>query len=235
VSYMTHPFCDIVIPIHGALDDLKECLSTLQAHTRDYRLILVDDCSEREVTNFLLDFGQANPSTILIRTFRQRWFTRASNLGMRLLRTERSVLLNSDCVLDEGWLEELFAVWDDFQVQNPQRRIGLVGSVLSAEEPRRYADIVQSGYVTGHAWLFSVSAFYDVSASRGMPGFYLDETKVGAAHIHSDREMCWDLNRLGMATLMSFKSAVGHKGGRSWGHNLALLTGLNATTLDMNR
>jgi glycosyltransferase involved in cell wall biosynthesis len=233
---MSHPFTDIVIPVHGALADLRECINTLKAHTVDYRLLFVDDASDRETSNYLYDVCLENPSWLLVRTSRQRWFTRASNLGLKLVRTERSVLLNSDCVLDKGWLEELFSVWDTFQAENPQRRIGLVGSVMSMEDPRRYEDTVKPGYVTGHCWLVSISALYEISAARGMPGWYLDEIKPMTAHIGSDRDGCWELQQLGFATLTSYKSAVGHKGGKSWGYNLgAIPRNPGAVDLDMNR
>jgi len=232
---MSHPFTDIVIPVRNALSEVEECLTTLQANTQDYRLILVDDASERNVHDWLVDFSMKNPSSILVKTSRQRWFTRASNLGLRLLRTERSVLLNSDVVLGPGWLDELFDVWSDYQAQAPQTRIGLVGSTLSAEEPRRYADVREPGYVTGHCWLVSVSALFDISAARGMPGIYLDEVHRGAAHIHSDRIACNEMNKLGMATLASFKAAVGHKGGRSWNYDIGAVSGIRDVDLDMNR
>jgi GT2 family glycosyltransferase len=230
-----HPQTDIVIPVHNALPDVQECLATLTAHTTDYRLILVDDCSDRETSDYLYQFCLDHPSALMIRTSKQRWFTRASNLGLRLLRTERSVLLNSDCVLDSGWLDELFAVWDECQQQNPQRKIGLVGSIQSAEEPRRYAEYLHPAYVTGHCWLVSVSALFDISAARGMPGFYLDEVTHGAAHICSDRNASWELNKLGYATIASFKAAVGHKGGRSWNFNLGAVSALRPSDLDMDR
>ena len=233
---MSHPFTDVVIPVHNALSDLKECLVTVQQYTVDCRLILVDDCSEWNTTEFLYDFGKKNPSCIIMRTNRQRWFTRASNLGLKIVRTERSVLLNSDCVVDSGWLEELFDVWAEFQQQNPQRKIGLVGSVLSAEEPRRYAEIIYPGFVTGHCLLLSIPALFEISAARGMPGWYLNEVNVHAAHIHSDRDCSWELQKLGYATIASFKSAVGHKFGRSWHCDLgAIPRSPQDPALDMNR
>jgi len=225
---MSHPQTDIVIPVHNAGAELRECVDTLRKHTTDYRLILVDDFSDEETESMCRQLTKEDKSMLLIRSEKQRWFTRASNLGLRMVRTERSVLLNSDCVLDAGWLEELFAVWDECQAQQPQRRIGLVGSTLSGEEPRRYAEIMKPGYVTGHCWLMSINAAFEASARRGQPGIYLDETKPGTAHIRSDVEFCWDLNILGFATIASFKSAVGHKGGRSWGFNLGAISSLHA-------
>jgi len=223
---VSHPQTDVIIPVHNAAADLRECIDTLRQHTRSYRVILVDDFSEPEAENLCRQIAKEDPSTILIRSERQRWFTRAVNLGLRLVRTERSVVLNSDCVLGEGWLEELFAVWDECQAQCPQKRIGLIGSIMSDEEPRRYAESIKPDYVTGHCWLLSVNCLFDVSARRGMPGIYLDETKPGTAHIRSDVELCWDMNAMGIGTIKSFKAKVGHKGGRSWNYNIGAISGL---------
>jgi len=55
---------------------------------------------------------------------------------------------------------------------------------------------------------------------RGNPGWYLDEVHREAAHINSDRFLSYELNRVGYATVASFKSAVGHHGGKSWDYNL---------------
>jgi len=223
---MSHPQVDIVVPVHNAGTDLAECVDTLRRNTTAYRLILVDDFSDEETAGICRQLAKEDRSTLLIRSEQQRWFTRASNLGLRLVRTQRSVLLNSDCVLGQGWLEELFAIWDECQAQNPQRRIGLVGSTLSAEEPRRYAEIVKPGYVTGHCYLLSMDAIADIAARRGMPGWYFSEQRQDSIHIRSDMFMSFDLNDAGYATIVSYKAAVGHHGGRSWGYDLGKISGL---------
>lgn len=217
---------DIVVPIHNALEDLKECLATIQEHTRNYRLILVDDCSQDDVQDFLREFGKQNRSTIVIRGNKQRWFSRNSNLGLRLVRSSPCILLNSDCVVGSGWVEELQFCWDDAINQNPAVRVGLVGSTFSEPEKRRYAFVNEPGYVTGHCWLVSIHAMAEVSAQRGMPGWYFDEQQQITAHIRSDLYMSYDLNRLGYATIASFKALVGHKGFKSWGGDLNKVAGI---------
>ena len=221
-----HPQTDIVVPVHNALPDVQECLATLQSKTQSYRLILVDDFSDKDVSDYLYQFCRANPSSLLITTGSQRWFTRASNLGLRMVRTQRCVLLNSDCVLDAGWLQELFDVWEECQQQDPQRRIGLVGSVQSGPEPRRYAEYVKPAYVTGHCLLLSMDAIADIAGRRGMPGWYFSEQRQDSIHIRSDMFMSFDLNDAGYATIVSFKAACGHKGYKSWGANIPLISGL---------
>ena len=218
------PQTDIIVPAHNALDYLTACVASVDAHTRNFRYIFVDDFSDDDVTQWLLARVKERPTSLLIRTGQQKWFTRASNLGLRMVRTQRCVLLNSDCVVDDYWMEELYAVWDEAAKQNP--KIGLVGSHLSGEEPRRWAFTNAPGYVTGHCLMFSIPILAEMSERRGQPGWYLDEVNRDAIHINSDRYLSYELNAAGYATVVSFKSAVGHHGGKSWGHSLGSLANL---------
>lgn len=228
---MTPP-TDIVISVHGTRrypieKDFENCVNSIDKHTSHHRFIFVDDSSDRDGAAVVDAVASRYPSCVLVRTHKQRWFTRAYNLGLRLVRTPWVVAMNADCVVDAGWLEELYAVRDDVAAQCG--RVGLVGSVMSAEEQRRWGLSINQDYVTGHCWLLSMEAISDVSVRRGTPGIYLDETRQDSIHIRSDVTLCWDLNRAGWATVKSFKAPVGHIGGRSWGFNLAEI---GAVTLD---
>lgn len=216
-----NPQTDIIVPVHEALDFTQACLDSLFQHTQDFRLIIVDDYSSVETTAYLMSVLQRQRFALYVRTAHQSWFTRASNIGLRLVRTQRCVLLNSDCVLDAGWLEELYAVWDEAEKVFVGKRLGLVGSHLSAEEPRRWGEYFKPGYVTGHCLLLSMPVLHEVSSRRGQPGWYLDEVHQEAAHINSDRYLSYELNDLGYVTVASFKAAVGHHGGKSWGYDLS--------------
>ena len=139
-----------------------------------------------------------------------------------MVRSEWAVALNSDTVVDAGWLDELHQCREEAAKAHPWQ-VGLVGSVMSMEEPRRWAFSVNPDYVTGHAWLLNMGAMEQVAAARNTPGWYLDETRQDMIHIRSDVGLCWDLNRLNFSCVKSFKSQVGHVGGASWGHNLAVI------------
>lgn len=215
---MGNPQTDIVLPVHDAMEYTTVCLDSLFAHTENFRLILVDDYSTVEMSAYLMSILQRQPTALYIRTAQQKWFTRASNIGLRMVRTPRAVLLNSDCILDKGWLEELYGVWEEVEAMGA--RIGLVGSVFSGEEKRRWLQMAEPGYVTGHAVLFSMEALWQISEKRGQAGWFLDEVHQDAIHINSDKYASWEMNRMGMATIASFKSAVGHHGGKSWNYNL---------------
>lgn len=219
------PKTDIVIAVRGTRQypiekDFQVCVESLVKHTQNFRLVLVDDNSDEEGRRVVESVASQFPTSVLVRTHRQNWFTRAYNKGLRMAVTPRVVMLNADTILDQNWLEELYGVWDEAEQQNGLR-VGLVGSVFSEPESRRWVNSQEPDYVTGHCWLVSMQAISEASTRRGMPGWYLDETRQDAIHIKSDVYLCWDLNRAGWATLKSFKSLVGHVGGRAWGYNLA--------------
>lgn len=233
---MAHPMTDIVISLHATRQYPAEtyfahCIETLRATTENYRLILVDDACD-DIGRAAVEKAAAETGSYLIRTPKQKWYTRAFNRGLRLVRTPWVVLLNADTELGSGWLDELYAVHDEFIERNPGRRVGIVGSVLSGEEPRRWAESVQPDYVTAHCWLAQMSALYDISAMRGQPGWYLNELRQDCIHIRSDVHGSWECNQAGWATIKSFKSAVGHHGFKSWGADVGKVAGLRLADVD---
>lgn len=226
------PNTDIIVSCHITREfpnenEFQQCISALSENTSQYRLILVDDASDGVGQEIVSNVAKQFRDCILIRTHFQHWFTRAFNLGLRMARTPWVVMLNSDTIPHAGWLEELYAVRDEAEVQLG-KRVGLVGSTLSHEEPRRWANSSKDvrDYVTGHCWLLSMQALFDISVAHGTPGIYLDETVAGAIHINSDVLACWAMNDAGWATVKSFKSAVDHYGGRAWGHQIGRISGL---------
>jgi glycosyltransferase involved in cell wall biosynthesis len=216
---------DIILSLHATREYPAEtyflrCIETLRQTLSHecYRLILVDDACDEVAEKVISDIAKVE-QCVLIKTNKQRWFTRAYNAGLRMARTPWVVLLNADTELGDGWLEELYDVKETFE-QNTGRKVGLVGSVQSEPEQRRFAESVNPDYVTGHCWLVSMQALSDVSSARGTPGIYLDETRQDCIHIRSDVAMSWELNKARWATVKSFKSAVGHHGFKSWGANV---------------
>jgi glycosyltransferase involved in cell wall biosynthesis len=230
------PLTYIVIGVHsrGEYDTrkyLEKCIETLEANTQNYRLVFVNDFCDEPGRVTLESIAQRHPSCYVIQTFKQRWFTRAYNCGLRLVRSPYVVLLNLDTELGANWLEELYSVKEEAEQQLKQK-VGIVGSEFSAEEQRRWQNITNPttpgnpGYCTAHCILVSMQALYEASVDRGMPGWYLDETRQAMIHIRSDNEISHNLQRLGWATVRSFKSACGHHGGKSWHHRLDRIAGL---------
>jgi glycosyltransferase involved in cell wall biosynthesis len=230
---MSHPLTDIVLPVHNALEYVAPCVASLYEHTKDFRLILVDDYSNEDTRAFL--YGQhctgRDRRNLYVRTNRQSWFTRASNTGLRLVETEKAALINSDLVFNIGWLEELYDVWADFESKTG-RRVGLVGDWGDPNTEKRYEETLEPNYVTGHAVLFSMQALQEASVARGDPGRYLNELRQDSIHINSDRFVCYELNKLGYATVIAYKTPLGHYGGKSWNYNLGHVSGVRLEDVD---
>ena len=230
---MSHPFTDIVIPVHDAFDYLKPCIETLYQNTENFRLIIVDDFSfTPQAEEFCRYIVTKDPNNLLVRTNKQKWFTRASNIGLRLSRTPNVVLLNSDCVLNEGWLEELYGCGEEFLRDNPKDKLGIVGAVLWLESPVRYKAVYEPEYVTGHALMFNRNAMEELATRRGTPGWWLNELERSQIHINSDRIVCYDLNRIGYKTIISYHCPIGHHGGKSWSYDLGTVGNLKLSDVD---
>jgi glycosyltransferase involved in cell wall biosynthesis len=227
------PLTDIVIPVHGAFEYVKKTVHQLYEATNNFRLIVVDDFSDTETREFLYgpECTGRDRRNIYVRSNRQLWFTRASNTGLRLVETPQAVLLNSDMELSPGWLEELYGCWEEFE-QTTSRRVGLVGHTQDMASPNRYEETREPNYVTGHTLLLSMQALQEASVDRGDPGRYLDELDQKAAHINSDRFLCYQLNKLGWATVKSFKAQCGHHGFKSWNADLGTVFSLKLEDLD---
>jgi GT2 family glycosyltransferase len=94
---------DVVIPIHNALTETRACIeSVLQHSTEEYRLILVNDGSDEETTDYLNSIPKA---TVLHLT--GVGYLKAINQGLTLFRSEYKVSLNSDTVVTKNWLTKL--------------------------------------------------------------------------------------------------------------------------------
>lgn len=117
---------DIIICIHNALDDVKRCLNALLTHTSSpYRLILVDDGSNLQTYNYLVEFSREN-KCVLLRNEESKGYTIAANYGLHRVSSDYLVLLNSDTIVTEGWLDRLV------DCCNSDSQIGLVGPLSNA-------------------------------------------------------------------------------------------------------
>jgi GT2 family glycosyltransferase len=117
----------IVIPVHNALADLRQCLTSLFHHTpSQHRLILVDDGSDEPCRDFLRDLVARRSTVALVRNESAVGFTKAANQGITESREPLIVLLNSDTHLTPGWIERLI------EVAESSPEIGMVGPLSNA-------------------------------------------------------------------------------------------------------
>jgi GT2 family glycosyltransferase len=130
---------DVIVCVHNALDDVKACLASVLRHTaQPYRLILVDDGSEAPTRDFLSAFAAEHGAT-LARNEAASGYTLAANQGMRLASAPYLVLLNSDTIVSEGWLDRLVVCAESDPV------IGIVGPLSNTASWQSIPSLMQDG------------------------------------------------------------------------------------------
>lgn len=105
------PVIDVIVPVYGSRDQTLNCLhSVLDAQTQTpFELIVVDDASpETELREALRELAARNRLTLLENPANQG-FVASVNRGMQCHAGRDVVLLNSDTVVADGWLDRLHA------------------------------------------------------------------------------------------------------------------------------
>ena len=75
--------CDIIIPVWNELESTKKCVEALKEHTRyPYRLIIVDNASDRPTREYLDGLREVFQDFLLIRNNTNLGFVKAVNQGM---------------------------------------------------------------------------------------------------------------------------------------------------------
>ena len=113
---------DIIVCVHNAYEDVEKCLNSVIANTNQpYKLIIVDDGSDLPTKSFLEAFVSSQTDTTLIRNEKALGYTKAANVGIKASVAPFFVLLNSDTIVPQNWLDRLYrAITND-------EKIGIVG------------------------------------------------------------------------------------------------------------
>lgn len=101
---------DIIVPIYNAYDDLVKCIASVKRHTdlTTHRLILINDCSPDERILPLLRSEEAE-NIIVIDNEVNGGFSNNVNKGMLYSEDRDVILLNSDTIVTERWIEKIVA------------------------------------------------------------------------------------------------------------------------------
>ncbi|MGN7726621.1 glycosyltransferase family 2 protein [Luteimonas sp. 22616] len=98
----------VVVPIHDAFEAVAECVASLERHlARDADVLLFDDASTDLRIDALLRQYEGKTAFRVHRNPRNLGYTRSVNLGISLCPGRDVVLLNSDTVVTDRWLDSL--------------------------------------------------------------------------------------------------------------------------------
>lgn len=116
------PRCDIVIPVWNQPEITKRCSdSIIKLTIYPYRIIFVDNGSQKETADLLKGLSESPASDIiLIRNEENAGFARAVNQGIKRSDSEYICVMNNDTFVTKGWLGEMMLV------MNAHPKIGLL-------------------------------------------------------------------------------------------------------------
>ncbi|MGK7911919.1 MAG: glycosyltransferase [Synechococcus sp.] len=118
---------DVIVCVHNSLEDVISCLRSVVGLQMDnVRIIAVDDGSDEETRNYLSNFFADRPNDRLIVHQKAKGYTCAANAGLKASTGDYVVLLNSDTIVTDGWLEKLLMVGES------DPAIGIVGPLSNA-------------------------------------------------------------------------------------------------------
>ncbi len=132
------PTVSVVVLTWNALSYTQRCVASLLAHTDPrHELIFVDNGSTDGTPAWLAALADREPQRVRVHLNRDNLgFAAGNNQGISLARRDHVLLLNSDTVVTEGWLE------NQLDVLAREPRAGLVGPVSnSISGPQRLAEV----------------------------------------------------------------------------------------------
>ncbi len=118
---------DIVIPVYNAKEFVIECIESIQANTSiNHRIILMDDSSTDGISEYLKNLSEVTDNVTHVRHEINIGYTGNVNIGMSNASSEWVVLLNSDTVVSQFWLENML------EVAKLHPAVGIVGPLGNA-------------------------------------------------------------------------------------------------------
>jgi len=158
----------IITPTWNNEDYTIRCFDSIQKNTKDYKIIWIDNGSEKESKEMVKEFLDKNLVPYeLIQNEKNLGFVKATNQGMKRameLKAEYIILQNNDTEVYQGWLDRMI------EVAESDEKIGLVGPITSPctswqsidnlrkyyeefsnlpiynNDPEKYADIIKNEY-----------------------------------------------------------------------------------------
>jgi GT2 family glycosyltransferase/glycosyltransferase involved in cell wall biosynthesis len=102
---------DVIIPVYNAVNELKACVNSILNHTKykNYRIVIINDCSPDQKVNQYLETIQSEEKVVILQNKTNLGFVGTVNKGMSYSEND-VILLNSDTVVTDRWLQKLITV-----------------------------------------------------------------------------------------------------------------------------
>lgn len=98
----------IGIPIHNQIDYVRECINSIYRNTTiNFKLILIDDNSNNECSEYLRSMRNDSQNILLIRNSTTKGFPHNCNLIISNTKSPYICILNSDTIVTQDWIEPM--------------------------------------------------------------------------------------------------------------------------------
>ena len=120
---------EIIIPTFGQEDFTCACFESIARHTKDYRLVWLDNGSDASSRNVVMPSFKKNRGRMSLWLGENKGFVGGVNLALKVLfdvwgtKSEYIVIQNNDTVVGPGWLVKMISVMEN------DAKIGAVGPV----------------------------------------------------------------------------------------------------------
>jgi GT2 family glycosyltransferase len=138
----------VVVPVYNAEDTLADCINSLLSlhYPREHvEFLLVDNASTDRTSTILASYR----ADIKILFEKKKGAAAARNTGLRHARGEIIAFIDSDCVADPEWLQNLILPLHD-------ARVGIVGGRILAQSPinkiEAFGETIHDHNLSINAW-----------------------------------------------------------------------------------
>ncbi|MBN9524756.1 MAG: glycosyltransferase [Alphaproteobacteria bacterium] len=100
---------DVVIPVYAGALETVECIESVLSvkNGTNHRVIIVNDSSNDPIIIKYLDSIEKNDNVLILHRNKNGGFSEAVNIGLIVSGSNDAVILNSDTVVQDNWLDRL--------------------------------------------------------------------------------------------------------------------------------
>lgn len=228
---MNNKSVDIIIPIYNAADDLELCLESIYKHTdlERNRLVLINDNSPDPRIKEILG-KQTGKNIIVIHNEKNQGFSANINLGMAQSEENDVILLNSDTVVTERWVEKMA------QCANSDTIIGIVCPLsnnaticsvpdsyenldISLDEINYYAEVTEKSSAKKYPRITVANGFCMYIKREVIKSVGEFDSETFGVGYGEENDYCYRANQLGYFCVMCDDTFIYHSGTKSFVSN----------------
>lgn len=125
----------IIIPIKDNLDITKVCLDSIRLYTKNYQLIIINDGSGKETTEYL----ESLENVLYLHNEESVGWCKAINQGLEYVIGDYIVLANNDIVVTPKWSEKFIKHFEN------DKSLGIIGPTTNQVDGYQHIDFNKQG------------------------------------------------------------------------------------------